>query len=303
MSSNVFFQGCSFVGSGVELCEIFHEVMEQRKRKKGVPQVYAPLFQGFTSDAPKWKHDGGGAAGGGPSGSVWKRKKRGCLAPALWYKACMPSRSDAEEHLKIIRSLMERATVYRAITAPAAAIGGVLAFALSAWESFFGVFPVRGGKLVSGNEFMVPWFAVLFVAMIANFGFLWMDARRRGAPFFSSAMRLALQSVAPSYLTALFWTVVFYCTNHAFWAAPCWMIFHGLALLATWHFAPRSLAFLGWGFLASGLLASTCIFYAPDPAAISEISMGASFGLLNLIYAAAAWPRRSERQTEELLAA
>ena len=35
-------------------------------------------------------------------------------------------RSKAEENLRVIRSLMERATVYRAIAAPAALVAGFL---------------------------------------------------------------------------------------------------------------------------------------------------------------------------------
>ena len=38
----------------------------------------------------------------------------------------MPTRSEAEEHLRVIRSLMEKATIYRAISAPTALLGGVL---------------------------------------------------------------------------------------------------------------------------------------------------------------------------------
>ena len=39
-------------------------------------------------------------------------------------------RSKAEEDLRVIRSLMERATVYRAISAPAALVAGLLSILL-----------------------------------------------------------------------------------------------------------------------------------------------------------------------------
>ena len=44
----------------------------------------------------------------------------------------MDERKRAEEHLRVIRSLMERATIYRAISAPTALVGSILALALSA---------------------------------------------------------------------------------------------------------------------------------------------------------------------------
>ncbi len=37
----------------------------------------------------------------------------------------MATHSEAEEHLRVIRSLMERGTIYRAISAPVALAGGL----------------------------------------------------------------------------------------------------------------------------------------------------------------------------------
>ena len=45
----------------------------------------------------------------------------------------MPDHTEAEEHLRVIRTLMERATVYRAISAPTAFFGGSIAIALTAF--------------------------------------------------------------------------------------------------------------------------------------------------------------------------
>jgi hypothetical protein len=44
----------------------------------------------------------------------------------------MHERERAEEDLRVIRTLMERATIYRAISAPTALAGGVLAVTLTA---------------------------------------------------------------------------------------------------------------------------------------------------------------------------
>ena len=43
----------------------------------------------------------------------------------------MDERQRAEEHLRVIRTLMERATIYRAISAPTALAGGLIALALT----------------------------------------------------------------------------------------------------------------------------------------------------------------------------
>ena len=43
----------------------------------------------------------------------------------------MDERQRAEEHLRVIRTLMERATIYRAISAPTALAGGLIALGLT----------------------------------------------------------------------------------------------------------------------------------------------------------------------------
>src|SRR5262249_30402738 len=119
----------------------------------------------------------------------------------------MIDRSEAEEHLRVIRSLMEKATVYRAISAEAAAVGGCLAivasFAFGNWWS-----PAEPKAEVSGAQFVGLWCGVLAVAAGLNLFFLWRAARRRGEMFVSAGMRMALKAVLPSYVVAAFFTVI-----------------------------------------------------------------------------------------------
>jgi len=75
----------------------------------------------------------------------------------------MPTRSDAEEHLRIIRSLMEKATIYRAISAPAALVGGALAVALAGGCWWFGR-PANGFL----SSFVPPWLVLLAVTATFN---------------------------------------------------------------------------------------------------------------------------------------
>lgn len=91
-------------------------------------------------------------------------------------------------------------------------------------------------------------------------------------------------------------------SDQAFVPVLFWLVFYGLALLATAHSAPRSILALGWAFLLTGLgafiyfmnitllpfsdLPTPTRFY---PAAI----MGGTFGVYHLIYALCAWPRRA----------
>ena len=218
----------------------------------------------------------------------------------------MPHTTDAEDHLRIIRSLMEKATIYRAISAQAALIGGVLAC-------------IAGGLLAGSHDvflklleksqidpanrevfgFQLKWFVVLVLTGAANFYFLYRDALRRGEAFVSPGMKTALTAMTP----ALFAGGVFSTLWSVEGMPQIFMIFYGLALLSTAHFAPRSLIRLGWAFLLSGLalvmLNGKELLHlvdhvtipdrtpkAPPPWTYPDALMACTFGAYHLIYAA-----------------
>ena len=113
----------------------------------------------------------------------------------------MDERRDAEEHLRVIRSLMERATVYRAISAPTAVVGGALSLLTSAFlfagsgrdsTSFFHL-----GYPGAAHHFITIWLTVLVATLLANTIFIWRKARRESSAFFTSGLKLAIYSTAP----------------------------------------------------------------------------------------------------------
>jgi hypothetical protein len=208
----------------------------------------------------------------------------------------MPNRSEAEEHLRIIRSLMEKATIYRAISAPTALIGGLcsIVFGLSL-HSYWRSLPrstVLDGETGSWL-FMCGWLGVLAVTCAANTWFLWRDARRRGEPFISAGMKQALKCLAPPMLVGGFVTFLLR-ERTPFFLPLVWMIFYSLALLATAPFAPRSIPRLGWVFLLAGFVA---FFLRGETAVVTDpnLLMAATFGGFHLIYAAFTWPRTASQ--------
>ena len=201
-------------------------------------------------------------------------------------------RSKAEEDLRVIRSLMERATVYRAISAPAALVAGLLSI-LAAGALY--------RRPVDGRVFAAVWLVVLVFAVVTNAFFIWREARSDGRPFLSSAMRLALRAIAPNLLIPAAMTVWFFTTGYKGAAEQelvvVWIAFYGLALLSTGLFAPRSLVYLGWAFLLTALAIPALRNAGGDLANLPTIAMGLTFGLYHLIYAVCAWPRK--RANEE----
>lgn len=226
----------------------------------------------------------------------------------------MIDRSEAEEHLRVIRSLMEKATVYRAISAEAAAVGGSLAVAASfAFGSWWAPQSASGDFRVSVVQFTGLWCAVLAVTALTNLFFLWRAAQSRGENFISSGMRMAMRAILPSYVVAAFFTAMpFFGFTSPNLLVTAWIICHGLALLATTHFAPRSLVWLGWAFVIAGLCAILPLVdrnfagfslgnmageLSGSPASrailVGQQWMACTFGLFHLIYAACTWPRRA----------
>jgi hypothetical protein len=131
---------------------------------------------------------------------------------------------------------MEKATIYRAISAQAALLGGILAIVAGA---------LMGGKndpfvdvLVSFDMhpanawiygFQLKWMVVLVICAVANIRFLRREAERRQEPFLSPGMRMALRAMIPVLLSAL--VVTSFCSREML--PQMWMMFYGLALLSS----------------------------------------------------------------------
>jgi hypothetical protein len=211
----------------------------------------------------------------------------------------MDERIRAAEHLHTIRTLMERSTIYRAISAPTALIGGATALLLSAfiqWREYR--WAARSSGVVghiSALAFASLWLAALVFVLLVNTFFIYREAQRDHRPLISPPMKLALHAILPCLCLPAAVTVRFfadgYGVDHEFILVCVWIGFYGLALIATQHFAPRSLVILGWAFLLTALLMTIgspqLEPYSDSP--VANIAMGAAFGLYHLIYAACVW--------------
>jgi len=213
-------------------------------------------------------------------------------------------RSKAEEDLRVIRSLMERATVYRAISAPAALVAGFLSIFAAAAIYLNDQTSLSINWPAQGRVFAAIWLTVLVIAVAANAFFIWREAKKDGRPFISSGMKLSLRAIAPNLLIPAAVTV--WCLVSGYKGAAeqelvvVWIAFYGLALLSTSLFAPRSLVCLGWSFLLTALALPALRNAVGDlPANLPNIAMGITFGLYHLIYAVCAWPRKRADEIEQ----
>lgn len=203
----------------------------------------------------------------------------------------MSHEHTALEHLRVIRSLMEKAHIYRAISAPAALLGGLLALGATVWPTLHAA-QNSGEELFSNRAFLLLWHGILALCTVLNLLLLAREARRRDQPLVSEGMRMALRAFVPPMLVGgvLALTLVIFLHNLTL-AAFMWVLGYGLALLATAGFSPRSLVRLGWAFVGLGLLlfvlwaANDEVRNLPNDLGPASVVMGLTFGLLHVLYA------------------
>src|SRR4051794_31064266 len=96
----------------------------------------------------------------------------------------MSDRDSAEENLRVIRSLLERVTTYRAISPPSAVVAGLLSTVAAGAVYYNNEVSLVLGGTVRPREFAIVWIIVLPLAGLANAFFLQREARSGGGPFF-----------------------------------------------------------------------------------------------------------------------
>src|SRR3954469_24515552 len=99
--------------------------------------------------------------------------------------ASISPQGTALEHLRIIRTLMERAHIYRAVSAPAALIGGVLAVAVAILGVKLNVAGRDGhgmGESFGSRQFLFAWLGVLGASGVANLVLLTRESGNKGQP-------------------------------------------------------------------------------------------------------------------------
>ncbi|MCC6352711.1 MAG: hypothetical protein IT577_02430 [Verrucomicrobiae bacterium] len=200
---------------------------------------------------------------------------------------------NAREQLEAMRSLMDRAAIYRAISAPLALGAGLLTVLVSMgmiW--YFGRYPG-----LTPTIFVLAWVAVLGAVLFAGGLVLFRGARHRGEAFVSPRMRFAFAQVLPSALAAA--SITFWHWLMIYQIAPVvfyWMVFYGLALLSMDEYAPRAIVVLGWCFLLAGLLTAPVFYLGLERFGAGPVdgayAMGCTFGLFHIVFAICVWPRR-----------
>lgn len=196
----------------------------------------------------------------------------------------MTTAQEATEELRKIRSMMERATVYRALTGETALVGGAVAL-LCAWVS----------ERFIGMKWAYVWIAGCAITLLFHWFQLWRIARaKENGKMLSSSLKIAIECALPALMAGGFMGALAARgaqIGHTELAACFWITNYGVALLAIREFVPRSMVWLGWSFVIFGIIALALRYITPmPPAFVMKLNgsrlMALSFGGLHLLYGA-----------------
>jgi hypothetical protein len=177
-----------------------------------------------------------------------------------------------------IRSQLARSERFHGLGPTAFAATGVLAMLAAIGQA-------RWMPGTDVTHFMTLWITVAAVSA-AVIGLEMIDRSRRMHSNLADEMIVAavLQFLPAAGAGGLLTAVLFWFAPQCLWMTPgLWQITFGLGVLASCRFLPRGLLLVGGWYVASGL---ACLAYAQGAHAYSPWTMGAAFGVGQMLVAA-----------------
>jgi len=185
----------------------------------------------------------------------------------------------AAEHLQVIRTLMERAALYRRTLAPIMFFVGAVGMLAGAGGWALAIDTIAG--------FYAWWLAAAIAALAGAFLIVRRQALREAEPFWSPPTVRVTEAMAPPLVGGLVFSLVMVMlgaapTRGLFVLANA--LFYGCAIHAAGFFMPRGMRLFGWSATGASVLA----LYEPevDGAVLGHAVMGGIFGLLHVGYGA-----------------
>ncbi len=154
-------------------------------------------------------------------------------------------RREAVDQLQIIRTLMERAALYRRALGPTLVGIGILGLA----AGILGYFWL--GSAGGHEPFVLYWCVVAVVAVGWTAIQVRGQALRDGEPFWTPPTRRVLAAMIPPHAVAVLLTLILSVERlplHPSVFAILWLVLYGLGLHSAGHFTLRGFRLLGWAF-------------------------------------------------------
>ena len=201
----------------------------------------------------------------------------------------------AAENLQVIRTLMERSTLYRRTLAPIMLYVGSVGTLACAGGIALGIEGLR--------EFGAWWLGAAVMALAGSFVIARRQSLQDGEPFWSPPTLRVTQAMAPPLAVGLILSVAVMGTTPLAESTPLLVfpdaLLYGCAVHAAGFFMPRGMKLFGW--LIIGLTAATlaAVIWLGRTIGfpVDHGFMGAIFGLLHLAYGAYLYVTEARRKT------
>jgi hypothetical protein len=189
----------------------------------------------------------------------------------------------AAEHLQVIRTLMERAALYRRTLAPIMLYVGAVGCAAALGGIALGIDALRW--------FCALWLGAAVAAVAGAFVIARRQAMQDGEPFWSPPALRITQALVPPLAAGLLFSLglMAFAPSDLRWPfVLANALFYGCAVHAAGFFMPRGMKLFGWLIIAcSGVLLFVRPGLVPGVGALVDHAiMGAVFGLAHLAYGA-----------------
>ena len=187
-----------------------------------------------------------------------------------------PDAREAEENLRIIRGLMERATKFSTFSG----LSGVMA-GLSSIVGCLVNHQLRQTVMNPADyraDFLTTWALVIFFAIGVDYLLVKRRATQVGKRILSRLGKQMAIASAPGLGTGALLTLLFMKLGNPDAIFPVWMLTYGIAVCAVGLFSQREVAYLGAAFLSAGAIT---LFMKPE---WGLPMMGIAFGGFHIVY-------------------
>ncbi|MEO8041746.1 MAG: hypothetical protein ABI646_03955 [Acidobacteriota bacterium] len=174
----------------------------------------------------------------------------------------------AEENLQFIRETIERSTHFTAVPGYGGALMGVTAI----------VATYIAAQQIYLRDWLIVWLTEAFLAFAIGLLAMWQKSKIAKTSLFSVPARKFAFGFLPPLFCGVAITLGLWRFEHYDMMAPVWMLLYGAAVVTGGAFSVRIVPVMGWMFMAIGAAAFAL------PASFGNILMGASFGLLHIVF-------------------
>ena len=176
----------------------------------------------------------------------------------------------AMENLRFIRETMERSTHFTAVPGYGGLLMGFTALAtayIASQQAFL-------------RDWLITWLVEAALAFSIGLLAMWQKSKLADQSLLSIPARKFAFGFTPPLVAAIAITLGLWRYEYYEMMAPVWMLLYGVSVVTGGAFSVRIVPVMGWLFMAFGAAAFAV------PTAYGNYMMGASFGLLHIVFGA-----------------